>query len=246
MRVLFLLLLLLALPGRGMADERLVRLQVDPVLEATGLIGFIAPRFTLKTRVRIEPVGAAEQADLVLGRSGRPLFEGAGAVWHMEVQSPEHPGTQRFAEWLTGEVGRNTVTSFAPEGTALFGPPPEAAPEVAEVTVSGDAKQGHEVSRRTCTRCHAVDAATRGWGIGSTPSFSVLRGLPDWQERFSAFYILNPHPAFTIIEEVTPPFPENRPSPIAPVELTLDEVEAILAYVASMEAADLGAPLAHQ
>lgn len=246
MRVLLLMLVLFAMPGRGMADERLVRLHVDRALEATGLIDHIAPRFTLKTRVRIERVAAGEPADMELGTTGRPLFEGAGAVWHMEVQSPDHPGTQRFAEWLTGEVGRNTVTSFAPEGTALFGPPPEAVPEVAEVVVSGDAEKGHAVSRRTCTRCHAVDAATRGWGIGSTPSFSVLRGLPDWEERFSAFYILNPHPAFTIVEDVTPPFPESRPSPIAPVELTLDEVEAILAYVASMEAADLGAPLAHQ
>ena len=45
---------------------------------------------------------------------------------------------------------------------------------------------------------------------------------------------------------MTAPFPINRPSPIVPVEVTLDEVEAILAYVAEMAPADLGAPIQFQ
>ena len=74
----------------------------------------------------------------------------------------------------------------------------------------------------------------------------MLRSLPDWADRFDAFYALNPHPAFTQVEGVSEPFPENRPSPIVPIEMTLDEVEAVRAYVATMKAADLGAPLQHQ
>ena len=80
-------------------------------------------------------------------------------------------------------------------------------------------------------------------GIGSTPSFFVLRALKDWDIRFQTFYSLNPHPSFTQIAEVTEPFPVDRPSPIVPVELTLDEFDAILAYVSALKPADLGAPL---
>ena len=117
---------------------------------------------------------------------------------------------------------------------------------VVEVALDGDAELGHKVSREKCTRCHAVDSATKGWGIGSTPSFGVLRSLDDWEGRFAAFYALNPHPAFTQIEDITEPFPMDRPSPIAPIELTFDELQAMLAYVAAMPAADLGKPLDHQ
>jgi hypothetical protein len=74
----------------------------------------------------------------------------------------------------------------------------------------------------------------------------VLRALPDWEQRFAAFYVLNPHPAFTQIADVTDPFPIDRPSPIAPIELDLDELEALMAYVTAMPAADLGDPLEHQ
>jgi hypothetical protein len=82
--------------------------------------------------------------------------------------------------------------------------------------------------------------------IGSTPSFAVLRALPDWGARFQGFFALNPHPAFTQVADVTDPFPIDRPPPIIPVEITLDDLEAILAFVAAMEPADLGAPLLHQ
>ena len=241
-----LIVLMLVLPGTAGAEERLVRLYAPEALRDTGLLDYILPRFKLKTRVAVDPVERAEAADMVLGETGRAVFEGAGQVWRMEVRSTGHDATERFAEWLLSEIGVNTVQSFAPEGTALFGPPQVKAAEVEEVSFEGDAALGHEVSRAKCTRCHAVDAATRGWGIGSTPSFGVLRAMPDWDLRFSAFYALNPHPAFTQIADVTEPFPEERPSPIAPIEMTLDELEAMLAYVAAMPAADLGKPLEHQ
>ncbi len=73
-----------------------------------------------------------------------------------------------------------------------------------------------------------------------------MRSFDDWDVRFSSFYVLKPHGAFTQIEDVTEPFPEDLPSPIAPLELTLDDIDAILAYVASIEPAALGAPLTGQ
>ncbi len=227
-------------------DDGPVQLYAPPDLVDSGLIQHILPRFTLKTRVRVELADSADSADIALGAEGQPLFAGLDTVWHLQKDGTDHAGARRFVDWLTSEVGTNTISSFAPDGTALFGPPPEAQDVAVTVTFAGDAKLGHEVSRAKCIRCHVVDDQSRGAGIGSTPSFAVLRSLSDWEQRFSAFYALNPHPSFTIIAEVTPPFPDNRPPPIVPVELTLDEVEAVVAYVAAMAAADLGAPLQHQ
>lgn len=83
-------------------------------------------------------------------------------------------------------------------------------------------------------------------GIGSAPSFAVMRSFADWDSRFSAFFALKPHPAFTQVEGVTDPFPPELPPAIAPIELTLEELEAIVAYVAALPPADLGKPLEHQ
>lgn len=238
--------LLVLMPGLLQADDRLVRLYAPPALVETGVMKFILPRFSLKTQVKVELLGSPADANLALGGEGRALFQGAGQVWKMAVATPDHPGTAKLVGWLTSDVGQRAVLGFAPDGVALFELPGEQAAEVVEVALDGDADLGHKVSREKCTRCHAVDDATRGWGIGSTPSFGVLRALPDWEARFGAFYALNPHPAFTQIADVTDPFPENRPSPIAPVTLDTGELEALMAYVAAMEAADLGKPLDHQ
>lgn len=243
---LFAAVLALAPLGATAQDDRTVRLYAPEALTATDVMDYILPRFTLKTRVRVELVDSAESADIVLGDAGRALFDGPAQTWHMDVRSPDHAATDRFADWLSGDIGRNTVLAYAPEGAPLFTEPAAQERAVAAVEMSGDAELGHAVSVAKCTRCHAVDDETRSAGIGSTPSFGVLRALPDWEARFTAFYALNPHPAFTIVKDVTPPFDESRPSPIVPIAMTLDEVEAVLAYVAGMPAADLGAPLAHQ
>ncbi|MBV2359435.1 hypothetical protein KUH32_06595 [Thalassococcus sp. CAU 1522] len=246
LRVWIAVCLLCLAPLTALADDRLVRLHAPAGLDETGLLKHILPRFSLKTQVRIERVETPEQADLVLGSEGRALFEGAGATWHMAVNAADHPGTQKLADWLTSEIGLNTITGFAPEGTPLFAPPSDRVAEVAAVELEGDPKLGHDVSRAKCARCHVVEEAGRMNSIGSTPSFFVLRSLGDWIDRFSAFYVLNPHPSFTQVDGVTPPFPLDRPSPIVPVVMTLDELSAIMAYVGSLSAADLGAPIQHQ
>ena len=79
--------------------------------------------------------------------------------------------------------------------------------------------------------------------IGSTPSFALIRSFPDWDSRFQAFFALNPHPAFTIVEGVTEPFAASRPPAIVPVKLTLEELDSILAYVETIAPAELGTPL---
>ncbi|MFD0979164.1 hypothetical protein [Tropicimonas aquimaris] len=246
MRVLLFCSVLLLPPAAGRADEKLVRLYVPPELVETGLMQHILPRFSLKTQIRVELVDSAGEAELLLGGDGTALFEGAGQVWHLGRQGAGGAAAERFAEWLGSDVGRNTVTGFAPDGVAIFALPGPTETETVAIAPDGDAALGWTVSREKCTRCHAVDDESRMAGIGSTPSFSVLRSLGDWEYRFSTFYALNPHPSFTIIEDVTPPFPENRPPPISPIQLSLEEVEAVLAFVAAMEAADLGAPLHHQ
>lgn len=241
-----LMIVLLSLPVSVRAEDKLVRLHAPDALIESGLLKHILPRFSLKTQVRIEQVATPDSADLALGSDGRAIFAGLGQTWHMEIRSGDHPGTERLADWLLSDIGQRTITSFAPRGEAPFGPSGAVQQETVEISIDGDAEAGHRVSVEKCTRCHAVDAATTGWGIGSTPSFSVLRALPDWEARFAAFYVLNPHPAFTQITDLTPPFPINRPSPISPIELDLDELEALMAYVAAMTAADLGKPLEHQ
>lgn len=239
-------LIVMLAPTLCAAKDGPVRLAAPQALVDSGLLRHALPRFSLKTQTRVELVPETAEADIALGDTGRAIFQGPDQLWKLEVRNPGHSGATRLADWFRSDVGQRTIASYAPDGAPLFGPPGEVDTETAPVDFGTDAELGHRVSREKCTRCHAVDAATTGWGIGSTPSFGVLRALPDWDIRFATFYVLNPHPAFTQIEDVTPPFPIDRPSPIAPVELTLQEVEAMLAYVAAMPATDLGQPLAHQ
>ena len=228
------------------ADDKRFRLSAPPALVETGLLDYLLPRFSLKTGVRIEVVGPTDAAEVTIGpEAGRPVFKGEAHLWRM-ARAGDHPGAARFADWLSSEIGQRTVTSYEVAGRAPF-TLPEVIEEVeAAPTFDGDAAAGKRVSLTQCGRCHVVGPENRMNAMGSTPSFAVLRTLPDWATRFQSFYVLRPHAAFTQVEDVTAPFPINRPSPIVPVEVTLDEVEAILAYVAEMAPADLGAPIQFQ
>lgn len=223
------------------ADDNQVRLSAPAELQETGLFRYILPRFTLKHRVRVT---LEEGGDATLGRdSGIAVFSDAGGNWRLDRRADDHAGLVKFADWLVSDVGQRTILSFAPAGEALFAAPLEVAAASEEVVFEGDTQAGHDLSLTHCGRCHVVSKANRMSAIGSTPSFAVLRSFEDWEYRFQAFYALKPHPAFTQIAEVTEPFALDRPSPIVPVEMTLDELDSILAFVAAMAPADLGQPL---
>lgn len=245
MRV-FLMIMMVVWPLGVMAEDRLVRLYAPVDLVESGLMRHILPRFSLKTQVRVDLVETTDTADIILGPVGRALFQSDETIWHMNVIAGDHPGTLRLTEWLLGDVGKRTIFGFAPDGVPLFTPPAEAVLRTVEIVIDGDPVLGHTVAQAKCGRCHAVDEAGKMNSIGSTPSFFVLRSLENWQDRFMTFYVLNPHPAFTQIATITQPFAQNLPPPIVPVEMTLNQLQAVLAYVGTLKAADLGAPLEHQ
>jgi len=112
-----------------------------------------------------------------------------------------------------------------------------AAPRAA---TGQDYAPGEKLTIIHCGRCHVVSPKNRMGGIGSTPSFAVLRTIADWEERMKTFWTLRPHPSFTQIEGVTEPFPADQPNHIHPIHLTLAEVDQILAYVRTIPPADLG------
>ncbi len=103
-----------------------------------------------------------------------------------------------------------------------------------------DYAPGEKLTLFNCGRCHVINEKNKYGGIGSTPSFGALRTLEDWEDRFQSFYALPPHPAFTQIEGVTPPFPINRPSPIHPMELTPNELQTITEFARTIPPKDLG------
>ena len=106
-----------------------------------------------------------------------------------------------------------------------------------------DYAPGEKLTLVNCGRCHVVSPKNRMGGIGSTPSFRALRSFPDWEDRMKAFWTLRPHPSFTQIEGMTPPFPPDRPAHVHPITLTLDELDRIIAYARTVEPADLGGSL---
>ena len=239
--------LLATAPRMAMAQD--VTLAAPRSLQDSGLLEYVLPRFSLKTGVRIALVQSTEGADLSLSSDsavGRAVFTGPNATWHIAIPDNASKNARRFASWLTSDIGKRTVAAYTVDGASPFGPPAQVKAEVAEITYDGDATQGKILSDKLCGRCHVVTRDKQMNDIGSTPSFHVLRALQDWNLRFESFYALNPHPAFTQVAEVTPPFHEERPSPMVPVEMTLGDLQAIIAYVAALEPADLGAPIQHQ
>ena len=112
--------------------------------------------------------------------------------------------------------------------------------------IAGDAGKGEKLAVVHCGRCHRVNAATRMAGIGSTPSFAIPSNARRLETAVRGFFRAQSASVITLIEDVTEPFDETRPPPIVPVEMTLDDLDAILAFVSRIPPADLGAPLQYQ
>lgn len=243
------------------AQERSFVLLADERLEASGLLSFLVPRFALKHRIRPRivtgvPGGLAAlegRADVILAgpddSAGDPVFYRTGAdpaEAYAVALVPGGAGSDHaavFLDWLTGDVGRATVETFAPGGTPLYRPGAPGGVVVEEVVIEGDANAGERLALLHCGRCHVVGPKNRMGGIGSTPSFGALRAIPGWEDKFQAFWSANPHPSFTQVEGLTEPFDPANPPHIAPVRITIEDIDAILAYAASVAPKDLGAPI---
>ncbi|QJF51759.1 hypothetical protein [Roseobacter ponti] len=223
------------------AQDGPLRLAVPEALDASGFAQHLLPRFSLKTGVRITRVSPGAAAEMAFGEEGRPVFEGPAQRWSFSHGGD--PRAERFLEWLQSDVGKRTIESYTgPDGESYTANLTKARVEE-ETVYEGDALAGEKLSLLHCGRCHVINKKNRMNGLGSTPSFAVLRGLPEWDTRFATFHLLNPHPSFTQIKDVTAPFDPTLPPPIVPVEITLPDLEAILAFVSEMAPADLGAPL---
>lgn len=246
--VLFGLVFIAGLGPSGKASAKTFRLSAPDDLVASGFLKHLLPRFSLKTGIRIEivPDSVAAEAGFSTSAVGTPAFSGIGKDWFFGVSDAGNEHVMRFEEWLVGDVGKKTIDSFKPEGAQLFTAAVAKPKEAVSDAIAGDVIFGEKLAVVHCGRCHMVNEATRMSTIGSSPSFAVMRSFTDWRARFEAFFALNPHPSFTQVDGVTEPFDISRPSPIAPVEITLDELDAILAFVSRIPPADLGAPIQYQ
>jgi len=239
-KIILATLTVLACPAS--AQEKSFVLHAPETLIQTGFLKHLLPRFSLKTGVRITLSDQA--ADAFLGKEGTPVFAQGNVLWHL--RTTEGPHTDAFSRWLLSDVGKRTIEAFAPQGTSLFSAD-IAAPITNQIAVvTGDLVLGEAASLTHCGRCHVVNEINRMKAVESTPSFSLMRTFPDWQERFETFFMLAPHPAFTQVTDITAPFPEHLPSPMSPVVMTWEEIEAITAYAGSIPPADLGQPLQTQ
>ncbi len=94
-------------------------------------------------------------------------------------------------------------------------------------------ERGYEIAREHCARCHVISDDNRMSGISSTASFPMMVNyLDDWELRFETFFARNPHPAHVRVDGSDPP--SEWPTGTVPVEITADDVEALLAYARSL------------
>lgn len=231
----------------AVAQEADLRLIVPDHLIESGLTQHLLPRFRFKTRIRVEAIVEGDDGAASLlpeAADGIAVMSSAdGVPYYLASISPDPAQQEKIAkllDWLQSGPGRAAIESFKPDGSQLFTPGAKKIVEEVKIEIEGDADLGSKLALLHCGRCHVVDSRNPFGGIGSTPSFGALKTLPDWPESFAAFWTINPHPAFTQIEGITEPFDPARPSPIAPLVMTIEDVEAIASFVAKMPTKDLG------
>lgn len=209
---------------------------------AEGFDKQLLPRFKFKHRITINPVTDGE-ADMAFGSEGTRVFQRIGGdVVRLEILN-DSEAARTFRDWLKSGPGKGAIETFKPEGQQVY--TTEQAVVAVEKTeiFDGDTVDGARLALVHCGRCHVVDDRNRMGGIGSSPSFSALRGRSNWSDLFRAFWSHNPHPSFTQVTGVTEPFDPNKALNIAPIEVTMDEIEAITAFVATLKPKELGRPV---
>lgn len=98
---------------------------------------------------------------------------------------------------------------------------------------AGEVARGREIAQTHCSRCHVVGDYNPFGGVSSTPSFQlIVNRLADWEERFSTFYVRRPHPAIVRVNGAQPP--EDQPLMVHPIDFDLDDIDALLAFVATL------------
>jgi hypothetical protein len=215
----------------------------------SGFLKHILPRFKLKHRITVVPVAQDSEAEMGLEIGGdmrvfAPVA-GEGAAFGLTILAPG-PEAETFRDWMLSDPGKSAIESFPRGGPAAYTTAFEAVVEEEVIEITGDALLGARLALVHCGRCHVVDQRNRMGGIGSAPSFGAMRARPHWFDLFSAYYVANPHPSFTEVIDVTEPFDEQNVTHIAPVRITLKEIDAIVAFVEAMPPKDLGKPVASQ
>ncbi len=263
---------LLSLVSVGHAEDREFRLAAEPELHESGLLKYLLPRFSLKTGIKVDLTSVPEtgwdtgetaalwdaaivgQASGNGGNAATTLAQivfhaaaddqAAGKTYAIVLSSGEaNPQASVFVQWLMSEIGQRTVSAYQVDGQSLFRPGLAAVTQQSSAIPEGDADAGEALALLHCGRCHVVNEKNRMGGIGSTPSFAALRSIPGWEDKFLAFWSVNPHPSFTQIAGLTEPFDPDRPPHIAPLVITEEEMNAILAYAAKISPKDLGASI---
>ena len=235
----------LMVSGPARPQEAGFGLSSPVMLEETGFLRFLLPRFSLKTGIRVA-LQVNNPEVIISTDSGVPIMEGLGHVYYLqttESRTPQGEKARRFAAWMESDIGRRAIAQFQIDGAQVFTAIEALQAAETESEFEGDARRGEAFAFANCGRCHVIGDRNRMKGIGSTPSFPVLRSLADWEERFSTFYTRIPHPALTQLEGVTAPFDPAFPPTNQPLLITLDQLEDILTFVSTLEPADLGAPL---
>ena len=98
---------------------------------------------------------------------------------------------------------------------------------------AGSLKNGQKLAETHCAWCHVIGDYNKFGGIGSTPSFRSLRGMPDGVERFRTFFERRPHPAFVSVTNV-PRWTSLLPY-ATPFEVSEESIEDIIAFVHTLK-----------
>lgn len=219
---------------------------VPETMVKSGFHKQILPRFKFKHRIEVAAVTEGE-ADMAFGAEGDRVFQVVdGDEVRLSILTDDEDAAanaRTFRDWLRSGPGKAAVEGFAPEGAQVYTAEKTVVVVKTVETFDGDKATGSRLALVHCGRCHVVDERNRMGGIGSTPSFAALRGRENWSDLFRAFFVHNPHPSFTQVEGVTEPFDPNKQIHIAPVEITLEEIEAIAAFVATITPKELGRPI---
>lgn len=99
--------------------------------------------------------------------------------------------------------------------------------------IGEDVARGRDLAIRHCAFCHVVGDHNRFGGIGSTPSFQLLAGLDDGDERFQTFFERLPHPSFVYLPGQQPP--TGLPLSVPDVNITYEDVLDIAAFARTLE-----------